>query len=241
MKACPVCHARTFDDAEVCYGCMHRYEDAAACRKAAVCNTAWESDVGVSVPKPAPLSAESPASAILPPQASASQVVSQMRSVQPVSTPVGRHAVILKDADNDDSLHRDRKRTQGICSGASLREDSSCLRQNVGGAGAEQEEGGLAERISFDGVGWAVRIELVGCEACGVRSSVPRGARFSNASEGGLPSLLAENSAHPLPLTIHICPTFDAEGKTRRLLSEGVDTSVSCCAEKDSARQGVEA
>ena len=25
MKVCPVCHARAFDDAEVCYGCMHRF------------------------------------------------------------------------------------------------------------------------------------------------------------------------------------------------------------------------
>lgn len=25
MKTCPVCHASTFDDAKVCYGCMHRF------------------------------------------------------------------------------------------------------------------------------------------------------------------------------------------------------------------------
>ena len=25
MRVCPVCHARAFDDAEVCYGCMHRF------------------------------------------------------------------------------------------------------------------------------------------------------------------------------------------------------------------------
>lgn len=25
MKECPVCHAKAFDDAEVCYGCLHRY------------------------------------------------------------------------------------------------------------------------------------------------------------------------------------------------------------------------
>ena len=33
MRVCPVCHARAFDDAEVCYGCMHRFsgrEPAAA-------------------------------------------------------------------------------------------------------------------------------------------------------------------------------------------------------------------
>lgn len=26
MKTCPTCGARAFDDAEVCYGCLHRYE-----------------------------------------------------------------------------------------------------------------------------------------------------------------------------------------------------------------------
>ena len=33
MRVCPVCHARGLDDAEVCYGCMHRFsgkEPAAA-------------------------------------------------------------------------------------------------------------------------------------------------------------------------------------------------------------------
>ena len=27
MKTCPVCHATAFDDAEICYGCMHRFSD----------------------------------------------------------------------------------------------------------------------------------------------------------------------------------------------------------------------
>lgn len=25
MKVCPVCRAKAFDDAEVCYGCLHRF------------------------------------------------------------------------------------------------------------------------------------------------------------------------------------------------------------------------
>ena len=28
MKTCPVCHARAFDDAEVCFGCLHRFAAA---------------------------------------------------------------------------------------------------------------------------------------------------------------------------------------------------------------------
>ena len=27
MKTCPVCHAVAFDDAVVCYGCLHRFGD----------------------------------------------------------------------------------------------------------------------------------------------------------------------------------------------------------------------
>lgn len=30
MKTCPVCHARCFDDMEVCYGCLHRFGDEGA-------------------------------------------------------------------------------------------------------------------------------------------------------------------------------------------------------------------
>lgn len=27
MKTCPICHAATFDDAETCFGCLHRFEE----------------------------------------------------------------------------------------------------------------------------------------------------------------------------------------------------------------------
>ena len=30
MKSCPVCGAVTFDDAEVCYGCLHRFGGGAS-------------------------------------------------------------------------------------------------------------------------------------------------------------------------------------------------------------------
>lgn len=28
MKTCPVCQAKAFDDARVCYGCLYRYDDS---------------------------------------------------------------------------------------------------------------------------------------------------------------------------------------------------------------------
>ena len=30
MKTCPICHAKAFDDAETCYGCLHRFGESAA-------------------------------------------------------------------------------------------------------------------------------------------------------------------------------------------------------------------
>lgn len=30
MKECPVCSAVTFDDMDVCYGCLHRFDEADA-------------------------------------------------------------------------------------------------------------------------------------------------------------------------------------------------------------------
>lgn len=28
MKTCPVCHARAFDDAQMCFGCLHRFDES---------------------------------------------------------------------------------------------------------------------------------------------------------------------------------------------------------------------
>lgn len=29
MKECPICKAIAFDDARICYGCLHRFEEEA--------------------------------------------------------------------------------------------------------------------------------------------------------------------------------------------------------------------
>lgn len=36
MKTCPICKARCFDDMEICYGCMHRFEKDAVSQHAPV-------------------------------------------------------------------------------------------------------------------------------------------------------------------------------------------------------------
>lgn len=36
MKTCPVCNAVAFDDASICYGCMHRFADGETAEPAGV-------------------------------------------------------------------------------------------------------------------------------------------------------------------------------------------------------------
>ncbi|MEA5019883.1 MAG: hypothetical protein VB027_05900 [Gordonibacter sp.] len=186
MKACPVCHARTFDDAEICYGCMYRYEGA-----------------------------------------------------RPTPIPVGRHASTLKDVDSQGSSHRETERLQGACLSVPEQGDDVRRGQHVVSVGAEQEKGRLVDCLSFDGAGWAVRVEFVGREECDTGLSRPNETRSPNVFAGAVPSSSTESLAGSLPLTIHICPNFDAEHKARGLLSERTEGSVSCCTEKDYAKQVV--
>ena len=54
MKTCPTCKARCFDDMEICYGCMHRFEEDPP---------SFEEDFEAGVPEeerpPAPIENES--------------------------------------------------------------------------------------------------------------------------------------------------------------------------------------
>lgn len=46
MKACPVCHALSFDDGDVCYGCMHRF-NSEPIRDYPADELIWEPDEGM--------------------------------------------------------------------------------------------------------------------------------------------------------------------------------------------------
>lgn len=50
MKVCPICQARTFNDAAVCYGCMHRYEEDRPLGSPVADDAAWEPDDGLRPP-----------------------------------------------------------------------------------------------------------------------------------------------------------------------------------------------
>lgn len=82
MKTCPTCGARAFDDAEVCYGCLHRYGEDPA--RPAGSPTA--PDPG-PVPGPAPARASVPADARCP----------AARLAVPVPQPKAGSAAPLRD------------------------------------------------------------------------------------------------------------------------------------------------
>ena len=94
MKACPICAAKAFDDAEVCYGCLYRFErssgvlrvpdvpDASANRRVHV-PIASATDFGE------PLCSEAPASSC----PSTSVPFSSLRASQPVGVSRGTSAL----------------------------------------------------------------------------------------------------------------------------------------------------
>ncbi|HAM15611.1 MAG TPA: hypothetical protein DCP91_07105 [Eggerthellaceae bacterium] len=47
MKECPICQAVAFDDADTCYGCLHRFEEADSARKVDGNSAANTSDLAV--------------------------------------------------------------------------------------------------------------------------------------------------------------------------------------------------
>lgn len=52
MKACPICAAKAFDDAEVCFGCLHRFEAGSAGPRSADVPLAPVAPTGHPAPAP---------------------------------------------------------------------------------------------------------------------------------------------------------------------------------------------
>ena len=46
MKTCPICQAVAFDDARICFGCMHRYDDPDDCDASQESPTSLETEGG---------------------------------------------------------------------------------------------------------------------------------------------------------------------------------------------------
>ncbi len=52
MKVCPICRALAFDDAEVCYGCMHRFGGGSVRASLLSSEETWEPDEGIRLLTP---------------------------------------------------------------------------------------------------------------------------------------------------------------------------------------------
>ena len=133
MRICPVCHARAFDDAEICYGCMHRFgvKDAAA---SPVPGGAHKGGAARSLPKEAQMCVQAP----IPGQNAA-----PWADAQQVDLAKGRSAEQPKAPMPDDGASSTEQR---LDSGSSV--GVPVVARNVS--------------VSSEGADIVVRIELVG-------------------------------------------------------------------------------
>lgn len=87
MKTCPICQARCFDDMEVCYGCMHRFDVADDAAKPPAQYESVARDAQITAPIPRCLDNENTSDARVCPD-------QYRNSVQPVELYPGYQLVI---------------------------------------------------------------------------------------------------------------------------------------------------
>ena len=235
MKTCPVCRARTFEDAEVCYGCLHRFEGGGWVA-AAPEDAAWE---------PADVAQRA---ASVPPSAQTQhrlQANTQMRSQEQARArtqphePAGPRTQPPMPSD-DASATGDPSAAGGVPSaggGACIAGEppaglSPASRSNAGGAACraggpftagdvEHPEGAALHArpaiglpaTPFDHAGWIVRFELPGGVA---RASGATGGGARPAEAYGTLPPGGEAGTGPLSLVISICPLREGEGAAAR-------------------------
>ena len=231
MKTCPVCRARAFEDAEVCYGCLHRFDGDG--RDSAVAEeTAWEPADAVQRAASAPPSAQAQL-----------QVPSnvQMQSRVPVSARAQSHVPAVPRT--RPAMPSGAAPAAGDPSAADVvpfAGDSACSagepparlpsasRPSAAGSAcgtggplvpgdAKRSEGaalharpafGLPAQ-PFDRAGWIVRFELPGGVAHA--SAAPGEGALPAETCGTLP-LGGEAGSGPLSLVVSICPLLEGEG-----------------------------
>ena len=235
MKTCPVCRARAFEDAEVCYGCLHRFDGDG--RDSAVAEeTAWEPAEAVQRAASAPPSAQAQL-----------QVPSnvQMQSRVPASARTQSH--VPAGPHTRPAMPSGAAPAAGDPSAADVvpfAGDSACSagepparlspasRPNAEGAACraggpftagdvERPEGAALHArpaiglpaAPFDHAGWIVRFELPGGVA---RASGATGGGARPAEAYGTLPPGGEAGTGPLSLVISICPLREGEGAAAR-------------------------
>lgn len=162
MKTCPVCKARTFDDAEVCYGCMHRFGSTPT--GALIEAGGWEPEEGVSLGRPAAHETKPQVGSLAEEgrvaghAALAEAPVPAMEgaSGEHGARSEGRHAAERARCPDDSPAQEPRRREL-------TRRDA----QPVEGALRRSTRADPVRRVRrdsvpFDGAGWIVRFELPG-------------------------------------------------------------------------------
>lgn len=162
MKTCPVCKARTFDDAEVCYGCMHRFGSTPT--EVLADAGGWEPEEGVSLGRAAAHEVKTPGespveeghvaghAALAEAPVPTKEGASGDRGVRSE----GRHAAERARYPDDASAQEPRRREQ-------TRRDAQpvegALRRSTR---ADPVRRARRDSVPFDGAGWIVRFELPG-------------------------------------------------------------------------------
>ena len=162
MKTCPVCKARTFDDAEVCYGCMHRFGSTPT--EVLADAGGWEPEEGVSLGR---LAAHETKPQMESP-AEEERVAGHAALVEaPVPDKEGTSGEHDVRSEGRHAAERARCLSGGISAQESRRELTHREAQPVEGTlrrstRADPVRRARRDSVPFDGAGWIVRFELPG-------------------------------------------------------------------------------
>lgn len=201
MKTCPICRARTFDDAEVCYGCMHRF-DSEPVRRPAVEEDVWEPDEAVARPT-------------IGDAAAGEEALGEER--HPARSRPATRLDLVEAAGRAEARPVDGKEPEreGKHASPGTRRSPARARPEAGlapqraeqhrakavrfddGAGRALPASRAAPAVPFDGAGWIVRFELPGSAASSLEPL--DGGTCAHEAEDG-------RDAAACSLVVSICP-----------------------------------
>lgn len=184
MKMCPVCRARTFDDAEVCYGCLHRFADEKMPGGEAASEAEWEPDDAVR-------------------RSFEAHLADGAKKTEPHT---GKHAQLREEERRRGEALPAAKLVEPD---AALRRSKITRRSDAVSRRATSAQ--VASPVApFDQAGWVVRFELPGSPEHA--ALVKTGASASHGSAEQSFQLDSMNElASPCSLVVSICPARGSE------------------------------
>lgn len=216
MKTCPICRARTFDDAEVCYGCMHRFGGEEERRFVAAEDAGWEPDDAVARPSASwSPEREKVVAGSKPPACVRAATRSAMadNACRTGERPVSERSVSHegKHAGPHAGQSPAGAPSEAMATGRRVEPRPSMDSKRFGGSAGRTASARHAARAApFDRTGWIVRFELPGSASPGA-SSADGGYEVRRPAEGG-------SAEAPCSLVVSICPmlaeTASEEGAT---------------------------